>query len=90
MIDCPGVADSCKAKQGRHIPGTGQRIVPPDAIAGQQPDVCIVFPWNIFDEVTAAFPEYLEAGRFVRLLPEVQWSSADSASATSLSTSASA
>jgi SAM-dependent methyltransferase len=40
-------------KHGRYTPGTHIPILPPEAIAAARPDVILVLPWNLFDEIAA-------------------------------------
>jgi len=45
------VFDAAPSKQGRLLPGSHIPILPPDDIARLQPDVLLILPWNIADEV---------------------------------------
>jgi SAM-dependent methyltransferase len=68
----PWVADITPYKQNRHIPGTGQRIVTPDRLVSELPDACLVFPWNLRDEIVERNRAYLDAGgSFIFGLPEI-------------------
>jgi hypothetical protein len=47
----PVVIDSTPAKQGLHVPGTHQPILPPRALADEAPDVLLLLAWNHADEI---------------------------------------
>jgi hypothetical protein len=49
----PFICDAAPSKQGKFTPGARIPIVGPDALAANQPDVILVLPWNIADEVVA-------------------------------------
>ncbi|MHC5022857.1 MAG: methyltransferase domain-containing protein [Planctomycetota bacterium] len=69
----PWIADVNPHKQGRFVPGTGQPVVPPDRLVEAKPDACILFPWNLREEITAQQRGYLDAGgRFIVPIPEVE------------------
>ncbi|HTW95417.1 MAG TPA: class I SAM-dependent methyltransferase [Tepidisphaeraceae bacterium] len=62
----PAVIDSTPAKQGWHVPGTHQVILPPAAMETQQPDVALLLAWNHAKEIVereAAFKK--RGGRFI-------------------------
>jgi SAM-dependent methyltransferase len=66
------VADVSPHKQGRFVPGTRQPIVEPPMLLREQPDACIILPWNIRDEIRQRNCEYEQrGGRFVVAIPEV-------------------
>ena len=69
----PWVADVSPHKQNHFIPGTHQPIVAPAKLMEVKPDACIVFPWNITEEITRRNRDYLDAGgRFIVPIPEVR------------------
>jgi hypothetical protein len=45
------VCDAAAAKQGKFLPGSHIPIVPPSRLCDLKPDVVLVLPWNILDEV---------------------------------------
>lgn len=45
------VFDAAPSKQGRLLPGSHIPVRPPDDIARLRPDVLLILPWNIADEV---------------------------------------
>ncbi|MFM9173674.1 MAG: methyltransferase domain-containing protein, partial [Acidimicrobiaceae bacterium] len=49
------VVDRSPHKQGKFMPGSRIPIVSEDRLASDRPDFVVVFPWNIFEEITAQF-----------------------------------
>jgi ABC-type Fe3+-hydroxamate transport system substrate-binding protein len=49
----PYVCDAAPSKQGKFMPGSHIPIVSPKQLAAAQPDVVLILPWNISDEVVA-------------------------------------
>ncbi len=49
----PYVADRNPAKQGRYMPGSRIPIVPEAHLRSERPDIVVVLPWNLRDEVSA-------------------------------------
>jgi methylation protein EvaC len=47
----PAVFDSTPAKQGLHVPGTHQPILPPARLAEEHPDVLLLLAWNHAAEI---------------------------------------
>jgi novobiocin biosynthesis protein NovU/D-mycarose 3-C-methyltransferase len=47
----PAVFDSTPAKQGLCVPGTHQPILPPSAVAEENPDVLLLLAWNHAAEI---------------------------------------
>jgi len=47
----PAVIDSTPAKQGWHVPGTHQLILPPSAMAEEKPDALLLLAWNHAKEI---------------------------------------
>ncbi len=47
------VVDRAATKQGRFMPGSRIPILPPEALAERRPDMVLILPWNIADEVVA-------------------------------------
>jgi len=67
------VCDAAAAKQGKFMPGSHIPILAPDAIAEQKPDVVVILPWNIADEVmkqNACIRDW--GGKFVTAVPELK------------------
>ena len=64
------VCDKSPHKQGRFMPGVHTPIVAPDRLAAEQPDYCVLFVWNLADEVMAEQRAY--RGRFILPVPSVR------------------
>ena len=47
------VVDASPHKQGRYLPGSHIPIVHKETLYKEKPDVIIIFPWNISDEIVA-------------------------------------
>jgi hypothetical protein len=65
------VVDRNPHKQGRFVPGVRLEIRPPEVLASDPPDVLLILPWNITEEITrqqAAFRA--GGGRFVVPVPQ--------------------
>jgi hypothetical protein len=64
------VADKNPAKQGRWIPGVRIPVEPAEALEQRRPPFCVIFPWNIAEEVMAQQGAYARrGGRFVIPIP---------------------
>jgi len=58
-------------KQGLYLPGTRIPVRSPDAIREARPDVVLILPWNLRDEITAQHAYVGEwGGRFAVPAPE--------------------
>lgn len=69
----PFVCDAAPSKQGKFLPGSHIPILPPAALRERQPDVVLILPWNIADEVIAQYAFVREwGGRFVTAIPELR------------------
>jgi len=65
--------DANPHKQGSLLPGTHVPILAPDAIAQRRPDVVLILPWNIKDEVMQQLSYVREwGGRFAARSPELR------------------
>jgi len=49
----PYVCDAAAAKQGKFLPGSHIPVLPPSALRERRPEVVLVLPWNIADEIIA-------------------------------------
>lgn len=68
----PWVCDAATAKQGKFMPGSHIPILPPDALAGSQPDFVLILPWNIAAEVKSQNAFLSARGtRFVTAIPRL-------------------
>ena len=65
------IADRSPHKVGRYVPGCGTPIVAPEALVALEPDVVVVFVWNLIDEVAAWLRDHLPATAVVALSPEI-------------------
>ena len=64
------VVDRNPHKQGKLLPGVGIPILPPAALLAEQPDYCLLFAWNLADEIAEQQAAYLAAGgKFIAPVP---------------------
>lgn len=69
----PFVSDAANAKQGKYLPGSHIPVLHPDKVRQSKPDVVIILPWNIADEVSSQLSFIREwGGTFARFIPEVK------------------
>jgi SAM-dependent methyltransferase len=60
-------------KQGLFLPGSRIPIFPPDKIRETRPDVLLILPWNLREEIMEQMNSILGwGGRFVVLIPEIK------------------
>ncbi len=65
------VVDRNPRKQGKLLPGVHIPIEGPGALLERQPDYCLLFAWNVADEIIEQQRTYLErGGRFVAPIPK--------------------
>lgn len=58
-------------KHGRFTPGTRIPILPVDALDAARPDLVLILPWNLKDEITAQLRHIADwGGRFIVPIPE--------------------
>jgi hypothetical protein len=70
----PFVCDAAPSKQGRFLPGCHVPILAPDALRERKPDIVIILPWNIADEVARSHGYIAEwGGRFVVAVPTLRF-----------------
>jgi hypothetical protein len=69
----PYVCDAATAKQGKFLPGSHIPILPPSAIREHKPELVLILPWNIADEVMRQH-EYIKewGGRFAIAVPKIR------------------
>ena len=64
------VADRNPTKQGRLLPGVGIPVREPAALELERPDYCLLFAWNLADEIIEQESGYARlGGRFIVPLP---------------------
>ena len=64
--------DRSPHKQGRYTPGTHIPILDPAALREARPDLVLILPWNLKDEITQQCAFIREwGGRFIIPIPEV-------------------
>ena len=67
------VVDRSPHKQGKFLPGTRIPIYPPERIAETRPDLVLILPWNLQDEIVEQMSSIGDwGGRFVVPIPRVQ------------------
>jgi hypothetical protein len=60
-------------KQGRYLPGSEIPIRPPEALEETHPDVVLILPWNLTDEIVVQHAHVREwGGRFAARTPEMK------------------
>lgn len=69
----PFVCDAAPSKQGKYLPGSHIPIVSPDVLRQRKPDVVLILPWNIAEEVVTDHRYVLGwQGRFGVAIPGMQ------------------
>jgi hypothetical protein len=69
----PYVCDAAESKQGKFLPGSHLPILPPGALRERQPDIVLILPWNIADEVVSQHSYVLEwGGKFAVAVPRMR------------------
>lgn len=67
------VCDAAPSKQSKFMPGSRIPILHPDVIREKKPDVVVILPWNIADEVVQQHAYIKDwGGRFAVAIPEVR------------------
>jgi len=68
----PAVCDAAVAKQGKYMPGSHIPIIKPDRLQEIKPDIVLVLPWNLAEEV-ADHHSYIRewGGRFAVAVPKL-------------------
>jgi len=68
----PYVCDAAPSKQGKYLPGSHIPIVSPHALVESRPDIVLILPWNIADEVTSQLAYIREwGGKFAVAVPAI-------------------
>ena len=69
----PYVVDRNPAKQGKYMPGSRIPIVAEDRLQQHKPDLIVILPWNLRDEVIMQLGYVRDwGGRFVTAVPELR------------------
>lgn len=69
----PYVCDAAPSKQGKFLPGSHVPILSPAVLRERKPDMVLILPWNIADEVTAQQSCVREwGGKFAVAVPELK------------------
>jgi len=69
----PMVCDAALAKQGKYMPGSHIPIVKPDLLREVKPDIVLVLPWNLAEEVADQHPYVQEwGGQFAIAVPTMK------------------
>jgi SAM-dependent methyltransferase len=69
----PFVCDAAESKQGKFMPGSHIPILPPDALRDHPPDLVLILPWNIGEEVRGQLADLAIRGvQFATAVPELQ------------------
>ncbi|MGO4326833.1 methyltransferase domain-containing protein [Cupriavidus sp. 2TAF22] len=70
----PYVCDAAPSKQGKHLPGSHVPVMHPDHLREDCPDVVLILPWNIADEVVRQHGYIAEwGGTFAVAVPEIRY-----------------
>jgi hypothetical protein len=68
------VVDLNRHKQGKYLPGSRIPIVGLEHLAENTPDVLVVLPWNLSDEIKNQLSEFSQSGmRFLRAIPNLEY-----------------
>ena len=69
----PFVCDAAPSKQGKFLPGSRIPILPPAALKEGKPDILLILPWNIADEIIQQHAYVRDwGGVFVTVIPTMR------------------
>jgi hypothetical protein len=69
----PFVCDAAPSKQGKYMPGSHIPIFPPAMLREKKPDIVLILPWNIAEEVISQNAYVREwDGKFVTAIPQIR------------------
>jgi SAM-dependent methyltransferase len=69
----PYVCDAAPSKQGKYLPGSHIPILPPAVLKEDKPDIVLILPWNIAEEVIHQHVYAREwGGVFVAAVPKMR------------------
>jgi hypothetical protein len=66
------VCDAAPSKQGKFMPGSHIQILPPAELSKRKPDLVVILPWNIAEEVVQQQSVQAWGGKFVIAVPELK------------------
>lgn len=70
--DIDFAVDACKSKQGKYLPGSKIPIYDPSFMSEAMPDLVIVIPWNIKDEIVSEIEKYAKNNvEIITVIPEI-------------------
>jgi hypothetical protein len=68
------VIDISPIKQGLYVPGVNVPIVSEEVLNTSPPDILLVLPWNLSEEIKLQLSKYIENGlKIVRAIPKVEY-----------------
>jgi hypothetical protein len=68
------VIDLNPNKQGKLIPGVNIPITDLRALEKNRPDILLILPWNLFDEIKNELTNYLKSGlQIFRAIPSLEY-----------------
>ena len=65
------VCDNSKLKQNKFLPGSHIPIVSDDFLYLHKPDLIIIFPWNISNEIIKSIDKKRLNSKFIKLIPKI-------------------
>ncbi len=69
----PYVCDAAPSKQGKFLPGNHIPVLPPDQMRARRPDIVLILPWNITDEVVQQLADVRQwGGQFAVAVPALK------------------
>ena len=67
------VCDAAPSKQGKYMPGSHIPIFPPYILRERKPDIIMILPWNLTEEVISQNSYVREwGGKFVTAIPQIR------------------
>lgn len=68
----PSVCDAAQSKQGKFLPASHIPIITPEQLKKLKPDVVIILPWNLKDEISSSLKLFLDDNvSYVTFVPDV-------------------
>jgi len=69
----PYVVDASPHKQGRFLPGSRIPVLPPQHLLEDRPDVVLILPWNLRDEIVGQLAAVRGwGGKFATAVPQLR------------------